>query len=344
MAIDISNDLVIRAKGKILNTPTKNGIYDCDDCPFEYIPGKDYSLIDDISTGKMVTYLIDIELESKSDQLYCIDKISIGSNDYSDDLTKTKTYYINTDPDALIIQDNNENIYTGTDTTLFPVTLKNSISSNFKFTTSLLFKLPKKCFWKSKLSPSILILAEKSGCFKKFIFNLPEVKIAPKSDYISELSKTLTDDKILIKNINNMDKIIFPFKILSYTQDIEDVINLSDTPKFSKITYNISIEVSSNCKLCKLYKKNFIFKPTKGFNIKNYSYHNNKLSLSLEGSFEKISANSNLECYIVLPFMKNIEIKINWDNNPVYIDFENNSHILYNVIAKGQIISNIELV
>ncbi len=346
MDIEVTKDLEIKAKGYILNTPTMNGIYDKDNEPGKYIPGKDFSLNDNVSKGNMASYFIDIQLKSLSNSIYNLDKLIICSNDYSDDYTKVKIYYINTSPDAMNIEDNIENKFTGIDTHLYPVILKNCINSNSSFTTSLLFKIPYRSFWKSKIKPNIKIIAEKNNIQKNLNISLPEIKIAPKSNYVSKIYKSENNNSIIYNKIKKSFEI--PFSISSYIYNIDKIVSLNNKPDLSDVTYNLKIEIFINNKKYKLDKNKFLFECQNGFEIKDYSIKYDYLTINMHGPFEKTNANSNIEINCILPFdininEKDINIKTNimWnDIEPIKVNFNNNYHILYDISTKGSISDN----
>ena len=78
-SVDISSDLGITLETKCVETPTLTGIYSLGKPANTYFPGKDFSLLDNVSTGKVANYNIKISLNSKGNQLYDLDELYIQS-------------------------------------------------------------------------------------------------------------------------------------------------------------------------------------------------------------------------------------------------------------------------
>lgn len=66
MAIDISADLTITLLQRDMATPTLSGVYDTGSPPGTYMPGKDFSPVDNVSTGGQADLNFSVAFDSIS--------------------------------------------------------------------------------------------------------------------------------------------------------------------------------------------------------------------------------------------------------------------------------------
>lgn len=171
-SLDISSDLGITLETKCVETPTLTGIYSLGKPANTYFPGKDFSLLDNVSTGKVANYNIKISLNSKGNQLYDLDELYIQSvaDPREDGTGKFLGYWINTNGDPKDTTDDGKNtIVNGYNSKMYskPFSSSSKIKSNSCLDTFITVTLPASGFyWKTKVMPKIQVVAVKDGIKK----------------------------------------------------------------------------------------------------------------------------------------------------------------------------------
>lgn len=342
MAIDISTDLVIEVSGSIKITPTDNGIYDAGGLPGQYDPGKDYSETDNVSKNGQPVYEVNISLNSLSNQVYPIDKLSVGfANAVGGLAAATPIYLLNTDPDALITADDGSNtIMPGSAASPISVFVS-GIESNSTLSTQLVVTLPNETAWKTKIQPRFVVVAEKDNITKSQTGQLPAVRMAPKTRYVS----VLTAENQNITFAPNVFQI--PFQVRSsadrYPNQILPVIGLTNPTDFSSVTYRIDLSAKVNEVSESIDPNGFSFMPPAGFTVTSHSYTGGVLEFTVSGPFasavDGIITNILASVpYTPAPGATNASVTLGgaWNASaPVSIVANNNYQILFELTTGG---------
>ena len=342
MAIDISTDLIIQVNGAVQITPTVNGIYDPGGVPGQYDPGKDYSETDNVSKNGQPVYVVNISLNSRTNQVYPIDKLSVGFANASGALTTgTPIYFLNTDPDALDTADDGSNtVAPGSASSPISV-FTNGIESNSTLSTQLVVTLPNETAWKTKIQPNFIVVAEKDGITASQTGQLPAVKLAPKTRYVS----TLTAANQNITFSPNAFQI--PFEVRStadrYLNQILPVLGLTNPTDFSSVTYRIDLSAKVNEVAEDIDPDGFTFTPPAGFTVTDYSYTNGVLEFTVSGPFASAANGIVTAVTASVPYTPapgaitaSVTLAGAWNpTDPVSIAANNNYQILFELVTGG---------
>lgn len=344
MAIDISTDLVIEVTGAIKITPTDNGIYDAGGAPGQYDPGKDYSETDNVSKNGQPVYVVDVSLNSLSNQAYPIDKLSAGFANPGGGLsTSTSLYLLNTDPDALNTTDGGINTTSPGQATSPISVFTSGIKSNSTLSTQLVVTLPNETAWKTKIQPKIVVVAAKDGITKSQTGQLPAVRMAPKTRYVNTL---MTENQNITFAPNAFQ---IPFQVRSradrYPNQILPVIGLTNPTDFSSVTYRINLSAKVN-EIAESFDPNgFTFMPAAGFTVTSYFYTGGVLEFTVSGPFASAPAVDGIITnvlgtvpYTPQPDETNASVTLagQWNGStPIAIDANNNYQILFELDTAG---------
>lgn len=342
MAIDISTDLVIEVTGAIEITPTDNGIYDAGGMPGQYNPGKDFSETDNVSKNGQPVYVVNVSLNSLSNQVYPIDKLSVGFANMAGGLsTGTLIYFLNTNPNALdTVDDGSNTTFQGQATSQISV-FTSGIQSNSTLSTQLVVVLPNETAWKTKIEPKIVVVAVKDGITKSQTGQLPAVRMAPKTRYVS----TLTAENQNVTFSPNALRI--PFQVRSsadrYPNQILPVIGLTNPTNFSSVTYRINLSAKVN-EIAKNFNPSaFTFMPPAGFTVAGYSYMGGVLEFSVSGPFASIADSFIINVFGTVPYVPqpgetnaSVTLMGAWNvSTPVAVASNDNYQILFKLDTEG---------
>lgn len=332
MAIDISTDLSITLLAKEILTPTITSVYDTGSPPDTYLPGKDFSPTDDVSTGTTVQMSLSISFDSISNQLYILDQVYIQSIDdpQTNGTGNFLIYWINTNPDPTNITDDGQNTilpnYVSKMSSIVFAETSN-ISSTSTLTTNITITLPVNGFyWKTKIMPKIQVVAIKDGIKKiSSPLQLPTVRLSTASNLVSTIGTISPTGYV---TLDNQTGFLSPFFIRTFKEDIASISRMLDNPKYNLITYQINLTGSVNGNNIPLNTSNFSIYSINNGEIISYNYLNNILTIVCKQTV--VSTQLSLSAYFFIPFnagsLTEATVKINgtWNTTPPLItDFEN---------------------
>ena len=345
-SVDISSDLGITLETKCVETPTLTGIYSLGKPANTYFPGKDFSLLDNVSTGKVANYNIKISLNSKGNQLYDLDELYIQSvaDPREDGTGKFLGYWINTNGDPKDTTDDGKNtIVNGYNSKMYskPFSSSSKIKSNSCLDTFITVTLPASGFyWKTKVMPKIQVVAVKDGIKKvSSPFDLPTLKLSTSGNLVSTLKSS---NSIEYKTIDGKKGFTAPFTVTTEKENIISISKILDDPKYELITYSIKIDALINGKNFMLNTDNFKIGNIDNGKLVSSKYNNGVLTLVVK----QLSPGPSLSFTVTpfIPFNMNtssitaVEVKGSWNTKiPEITNFQN--QYLFNQCACGSICS-----
>ena len=262
MSIDISTDLIIVLQAQNIETPTTTGVYDLGSPPGTYIPGKDFSPADNVSTGGKAQLNFSISFRSIGRQTYNLDKIYIQSADdpHTDGTGKIPGRWSNTVSDPTHLMDDGRNaIIPNYNANMSSVVFDAgaNIKSNSTISTSIDVALPDFGFWwKSKIVPKIQVVAEKDGIKKASEpFQLPEIILSTTGIFNSTLQSA---GNIVYSAEKSRSGFTVPLVIFSQKENHSNIKSILDNPDFDLITYQIDFTAAVNEVDLPLTSANFI--------------------------------------------------------------------------------------
>ena len=251
MAIDILTDLNIYLQAQNISTPTITGVYDGGSPPGTYVPGKDFSPTDNVSTGNTALLNFSIAFESESAEDYALDRVYIQSvyNPRTDGTGLIPGRWINQNPDPTDITDDGLNViipsyFANMSSIVFDESA--NIRSNSTVLTGITLTLPNSGFWwKSKIVPLIQVVAVKDGVTKTSDpFELPTLLLSTAGEVVSTLASsgniTYSSSGPSGPGFNIASTIITAKNYLS------GISRILDRPHFDLITYRINYGVTVN--------------------------------------------------------------------------------------------------
>lgn len=349
MSIDISTDLNITLLAKSKSTPTLTGIYDVGNPAGTYIPGKDFSATDDVSTGNTVQYTFSIAFDSVSNQLYTLDKVFIQSVDDPtvDGTGQILGYWINTNPDPTNIIDDGQNTlipqyYSNMSSIVFDSSA--NIKSDSTVTTGITVTLPISFWWKSKIMPKICIIAIKDGIEKASDpLQLDTVRLSTAANIPSSLSPHTITYTTQASQTGFLDN----FFMGSLKQIIYNITPMNDEPDFELVTYKVDYNAAVNGLTIPLTKNNFSITFISNGTLVDYDYTNEVFTITLK---QKLNGSVSVIMDVFIPFnpgsLKKATVTINGDwisNLPVtFTNFMN--QYLFTLSNVGTLTRSVEVI
>lgn len=267
MAVDISTDLNITLLARDIKTPTITGIYDVGSPAGTYIPGRDYSPIDDVSTGIVAELNFSAAFDSISNQLYNLDRVYIQSVDdpRTDGTGVILGRWINQDPNPANITDDGQNTVIPNyvaqmSAIVFDETA--NIKSDSTLTTGITATLPAAFWWKSKIMPKIQLVAVKDGITKvSEPLQLPTIRLSTAGLLTSSLS---SNGSIVYSTRDGVKGFFVPVALTTMKSDLPNIARILDDPTYDLITYAADFNASVNGQPIPLTAANFVVTGSRG--------------------------------------------------------------------------------
>lgn len=255
--VDPSQDLVITVKSTSVATPTINEVYDTEIGEDEYLPGKDASPYNQISTGRSVVYDVAFSFASKSysEENYVINDVQIVAVDENGNEISFQTpIYMNngveTEQFADIKEikwDDNAGLVTGGTAQM-----------------SMAVELPAAVYWDTKIEPRIKLKGTVQGTpVESEVITLPAVKLS--SQAIMGYSFTNGDHQE-IRYIADAEAFQASANFTAWVRDQDHLIGLLDLPQFKTQTYYFKVNalLDSRNVASQLEAENFSVVPGSG--------------------------------------------------------------------------------
>ncbi|MEG0684982.1 MAG: isopeptide-forming domain-containing fimbrial protein [Coprobacillus sp.] len=247
MAIIISDDLIIKVVVNSVETKTIDNHYDVG-APNTYLPGKDFSAVDNVSAGVVTSYQLGISLSSKSNQSYPIDKLFLQSaTDPKTDGTGSIPFYlINSNPNPEdIIDDNLYTVLPGYSANMTSVVLGPSagVTSTSTVNLTLNVNYPEGVYWKTKIAPKIYAVAVKDNIEQKSDLLLPmEVRMSSTALIENDFYRLATEwSGIRLTTQSGQKGFDVPFYFKTSEKKPDNLALLLDSPNPDTITYEADL-------------------------------------------------------------------------------------------------------
>lgn len=285
MAIDISTDLVITLLAQNIQTPTINGVYDTGSPPDTYLPGKDFSPTDNVSTGNTANFNFSIAFDSLSNQIYNLDMVYIQTVDdpRTDGTGRILGYWINTNSDPSDTTDDGQNtLIPGYFSNMSSIVFDSSanIKSNSTVLTGITVTLPITFWWKSKIMPTIQVVAVKDGITKvSSPLTLPTVNLSTVAALITTL---LPNGNMSYTDQGGNKGFIVPFYFRTYKEVLPNIAQMNDNPEFDLITYKVDFSASVNSVNIPVTTANFTVTSTSNATVSSYDYQAGAFTITLK--------------------------------------------------------------
>ncbi|MEG0365824.1 MAG: hypothetical protein RR585_03250, partial [Coprobacillus sp.] len=291
MAVIISDDLIINVVVNGVETKTIDNHYDTG-APGTYLPGKDFSPVDDVSAGVVTSYQIGISLSSKTNQSYPIDKLFLQSADdpKTNGTGSIPFYLINSNPNPQDTTD--DNLYTvlpGYSANMTSVVLgpNAGVTSTSTVNLTLNVNYPDGVYWKTKIAPKIYVCAVKDNIEKKSDLLLPlEVRMSSTSIIENNLYREAIEwSGIRLTTQNGQQGFIVPFYFKTSKNDPVNLAELLDSPNPDTITYEADIAFTIDGTTIPILLPQIttsLQSGMPGVSIQNVTMNGNKLTIQLK--------------------------------------------------------------
>ncbi|MEG1776594.1 MAG: isopeptide-forming domain-containing fimbrial protein [Clostridia bacterium] len=353
MAIDISQDLNIFVQVLATETATLTGAYDTGFPAGTYLPGKDFSPTDNVSSGAVTSYQLGISLTSKTNQLYSIDKLFLQSLDdpNTNGTGAIPFYLLNTDPNASNVTD--DGLYTllpGYAASMASVVFgpNAGVTSTSTVTLTLNVNYPNGVYWKTKIAPKIQAIAVKNAIQQaSAVFRPPEVLLSSYATYTTGYAyDPIAWNAIRLGSHNGGSGFFVPFYFPVSQTSVSSINKLLDTPSFSSIDYSTNLRFTLDGKSIPLSTANVVLSlsaPTLA--IASYSLSSGgQLNVRLTGSLPQAGNVPWLYAQVFLPYVpgneSSVTMVMNGAWNPLndggvrFNDWQNR-HVIGKVEAGG---------
>ncbi|MEG1473763.1 MAG: isopeptide-forming domain-containing fimbrial protein, partial [Christensenella sp.] len=290
---DITTDLSIVTAEISRSTPTSNGTYSTGSPAGTYVPGKDYSATDDVSTNGSITHKISVSLSSLGGlPNYAVDKLYILSTDdpaATENSSDTPVYLINSSADPQNITDDNANTHTIGGATIQGVSYgpTENITTGSTISFDVVTTLPSPIYWKTKIMPKLQIVVEKDGKQTKSApFALSAVRLSSGATLGASIdAQQYLWDNIAYTTKNNVKGFELPF-VVHYTQGpLANVAPLGDKTKMDNVTFSVNLAPKLNGAPINLSTADITVSSTgvtsTPFALNSYSITNNVLTLNI---------------------------------------------------------------